>query len=130
MFNFLKKRKAQKERIELLKEALIQSLETSTKNDQLFDKYINDDDYGLISSKPIYTCQSSGSIAFLNKLKTINGECLTWKRTLAISVQDIDGIVDEYSCFLETGEKYGTIYLNMYSSQKPSKAPKGYIYLE
>lgn len=97
-------------------------------NDYVFndDEYDDDPNYGLTVSKPIYTHGVIGSDIYLQSLKAITDEPLTWRRLGSISVQGIDGIIDIYESNLPSGEPYLKLYLNMYGSSNSKKIPRGF----
>lgn len=91
----------------------------------------NDDDFGLIPKKPIYTLalkSVNGEKEYLNKLYTSNGEKLTYNRRGSMSTEGINGMIDIYDTFLPSGELYKTIYINMYGAYESSKAPNGFVF--
>ena len=91
----------------------------------------NDDDFGLIPKKPIYTLalkSVNGEKEYLNKLYTSNGEKLTYNRRGSMSAEGINGMIDIYDTFLPSGELYKTIYINMYGAYESSKAPNGFVF--
>lgn len=109
---------------------LSQSEETAKENEEIQDTHIDDDEYGLIPSKPIYTVGVSGSKLYLSKLQTDKGETITWSRLGSKSVPNVNGMVDIYSISKTTGEHYKTIYINMYGTAISKVAPKGFQIVE
>lgn len=88
---------------------------------------LNDANYGLTGSKPIYTNGVEGSRDYLSKLRTSLGESVTWERTASYDIEGVNGIVDVYDIFLPTGKRYETIFINMYGTTNSTKAPKGFV---
>lgn len=89
------------------------------------------EDFGLVPEKPIYTLalQSvDGEREYLSKLRTTNGEKVKWNRRGSTSVEGIHGMIDIYDIYLLSGQKYSTIYINMYGAKKSAKAPRGFVF--
>lgn len=90
-----------------------------------------DEDFGLVSHKPIYTLAVDlvkGEKEYLSRLRTTNGEKISWERRGSVSVDGINGMIDIYDIFLPSGTIYKTIYLNMYGAKKSEKAPVGFVF--
>ena len=89
----------------------------------------SDADFGLIPEKPIFTLATKsvdGEREYLDKLYSINGEKLSYKRRGSLSVDSISGMIDIYDTFLPSGQLYKTIFINMYGAKKSSKVPVGF----
>ena len=90
----------------------------------------NDPEFGLVPEKPIFTLATEivdGQRAYLGKLRTLNGDKITWKRLGSTSVEGINGMIDIYETFLPSGQPYKTIYINLYGAKKSTKAPAGFV---
>lgn len=90
----------------------------------------DDPEFGLVPEKPIYTLATDiveGQRAYLSKLRTSNGEIITWKRLGSTSVEGVHGMIDIYETFLPSGQPYATLYINMYGAKKSVAAPKGFV---
>ena len=88
--------------------------------------YEGDFDFGLVPEKPIYTLASKsvdGEIAYLSKLRTPKGEKVKWNRRGSTFVDGINGMVDIYDIYLLSGQKYTTVYINMYGAKASYKVP-------
>ena len=62
-----------------------------------------DPEFGLVPEKPIYTLAIDtvdGQRAYLGKLRTVNGEKISWKRLGSTSAEGIHGMIDIYETFL------------------------------
>ena len=114
------------EALSFMAEAFSSMEETTKQNNVAETENLEDTEYGLVETKPIYTHDVGGSNKYLQSLKTINGETLTWNRLGSISVRGIKGIVDVYESTLPSGDPYKTLYLNMYGSVNSEKIPKGF----
>lgn len=89
-----------------------------------------DPEFGLVPEKPIFTLATelvSGQHTYLDKLRTLNGEKITWKRLGSTSNESINGMIDIYETFLPSGKPYKTVYINMYGATRSTKGPKGFI---
>lgn len=89
----------------------------------------DDPEFGLVPEKPIYTLATDiveGQKAYLNKLRTINGEKITWKRLGSTSAAGIHGMIDIYATFLPSGKPYKTLFINMYGAKKSLGVPQGF----
>lgn len=108
-------------------EETIKMLEANHQN-QPFKE--NDDDFGLVPEKPIYTLaflSVAGEKEYLSNLRTTNGEKIKWNRWGSLSADGINGMIDVYETFLPSGEPYKTIYINMYGAEESKIAPAGFI---
>lgn len=89
-----------------------------------------DADFGLVPEKPIFTLalkSVEGEKEYLEKLYTINGEKIQYRRRCSTGIDNINGLIDIYDTYLPSGEPYKTIYINMYGAQTSNCAPKGFI---
>lgn len=89
----------------------------------------NDSDFGLVPEKPIYTLARKsvdGETEYLSKLRTPKGEKVKWNRRGSLSVEGINGLIDMYDIYLMSGQKYTTIYINMYGAKASTKMPVGF----
>lgn len=87
---------------------------------------LDDPEYGLVVSKPIYTEGVGGSHKYLESLRTTLGEKLTWTRLGSTSSPEVNGMIDIYQGALPSGKIYKTLYVNMYGSKNSTKIPKGF----
>ena len=93
----------------------------------------NDPEFGLVPEKPIFTLATEivdGQRAYLGKLRTLNGDKITWKRLGSTSVEGINGMIDIYETFLPSGVPYKTLYINMYGARTSKTAPAGFCFPE
>lgn len=93
----------------------------------------NDPEFGLVPEKPIFTLATEivdGQRAYLGKLRTLNGDKITWKRLGSTSVEGINGMIDIYETFLPSGAPYKTLYINMYGARTSTAAPAGFCFHE
>ncbi len=89
----------------------------------------SDSNFGLVPEKPVYTLARKsvdGEIEYLSKLRTPNGEKVKWNRRGSTSVVGINGMIDIYDIYLMSGQKYTTIYINMYGAKASTKMPAGF----
>ena len=93
----------------------------------------SDPEFGLVPEKPIFTLATEivdGQRAYLSKLRTLNGERITWKRLGSTAVEGINGMIDIYETFLPSGTPYKTLYINMYGARTSKSAPAGFSFPE
>ena len=93
----------------------------------------NDPEFGLVPEKPIFTLATEivdGQRTYLGRLRTINGDKITWKRLGSTSVEGINGMIDIYETFLPSGAPYKTLYINMYGARTSKTAPAGFCFPE
>lgn len=105
-------------------EAMNANAEAQTDNE-------DDEDFGLVPEKPIYTSafrSIDGEESYLNRLLTVKGEKFEFRRRGSTSVVGINGIIDIYDIYLLSGEFYKTIYMNMYGATSSTSAPKGFMF--
>lgn len=99
---------------------------TSEDNEPIEDMYVNDEDYGYVEDKPIFTEGVRGSYEYLNKLKTLDGESLNWSRLGATTSKKVNGMIDKYKGEKVTGEVYGILYVSMYGTKNSQAIPQGF----
>ena len=93
----------------------------------------NDPEFGLVPEKPIFTLATEivdGQRTYLGKLRTLNGDKITWKRLGSTSVEGINGMIDIYETYLPSGAPYKTLYINMYGARTSKTAPAGFCFPE
>jgi hypothetical protein len=83
-------------------------------------------EFGLTVTNPIPVCTILGTHFYLSKLKTANGEIITYKRRGSTGAQNIKAIIDVYEVFC-TDQKIATLYICPYNKKNSNKAPKGFI---
>ena len=86
-------------------------------------------DFGLVPEKPIYTLAKkgmTGELEYLSSLRTPSGEKVRWCRCGSVNAKDIIGGIDVYDIYLMSGEKYTTLYINMYGAKASTKVPDGF----
>ena len=92
-----------------------------------------DPEFGIVPEKPIYTMATEivdGQRAYLSKLRTVNGEKITWERLGSTSVDGVNGLIDIYETFLPSGVPYKTLYINMYGAKTSQSAPSGFYFVD
>lgn len=92
-----------------------------------------DPEFGLVPEKPIFTLATEivdGQRTYLGKLRTLNGDKITWKRLGSTSVEGINGMIDIYETYLPSGAPYKTLYINMYGARTSKTAPAGFCFPE
>ena len=112
--------------LDFMADAFSQMEEAKNQNVDAENDNLDDPEYGLVVTKPIYTNGVNGSYAYLEELKTTLGEKLTWNRKGSTSVEGVNGIIDIYESTLPSGKPYKTLYVNMYGSTNSKRIPKGF----
>ncbi len=105
---------------------LSQNRETSRLNEKAQNENLDDEEYGLVPQKPIYTTGVGGSEKYLRSLMTSDGKAIIWDRRGSMSVKGINGMIDIYDISFVDGKRYKTIYINMYGTSISQKAPNGF----
>ena len=105
--------------------------EKSMKNANLEEQYINDPEYGLISTKPLFVAGFNAANDYMRRLRTSNGESIAiLMRASLKEIEGICGIVDCYSIQTEKGLALPSIYMSVYGSKTSEKAPAGFTLID
>lgn len=112
--------------LDFMTDALSQLEDAKKQNVDAENDNLDDPEYGLVATKPIYTNGVNGSYEYLEELKTTLGEKLTWNRKGSMPVEGVNGIIDIYESILPSGKPYKTLYVNMYGSTNTKRVPKGF----
>ena len=112
--------------LDFMTDMFSQMEQTASQNADAENDNLDDPEYGLVVTKPIYTKGVNGSNRYLEELKTSLGEKLTWRRLGSTSAEGINGMIDIYESTLPSGKPYKTVYVNMYGSANSKKIPKGF----
>ncbi|MDO4940730.1 MAG: hypothetical protein Q4E33_03440 [Erysipelotrichaceae bacterium] len=91
------------------------------------NKYLRDEEYGLVKEKPIYTHGQTGTDLYFSTLISDTDEELLYEYKDSLTVEGVEGIVDEYIIRKEDGDDIAaTLYLNRYGNSNSNNAPKGF----
>lgn len=82
-------------------------------------------EYGIEVTNPIPTSTVYGSIAYLGKLRTMDGTKVEYKRIGSTSAPNINQIIDEYEIFAR-GQKITNLFICPYNKKNSDRAPKGF----
>ncbi len=85
--------------------------------------------YGLEVTNPIPVDSIDSSYAYLERLRTINGAKIKYKRKGSTIIPNIKKPIDAYEIF-EDDEVITTIYIHAYNVYNSQKSPKGFILKE
>jgi len=86
-------------------------------------------EFGLEKTNPIPTYGIPSKTAYLNSLRTRNGEIIGYRRTGSFEVENIVKPVDEYEIFNLKGETIAFLYFSAYHWTTSTKCPLGfYLY--
>ena len=95
------------------------------------ENHENEVDFGLVPEKPVYTLATDmieGEREYLAGLRVASsGERIKWERKGSIIADGVNGVTDIYATYLQTGDLYKTIYINMYGTKKSDSAPIGFV---
>lgn len=114
------------EYVDAATEAVMANLHSQPQNE-------DDEDFGLVPEKPIFTSGDklvAGEKEYLNRLYTIDGDKMQYIRRGSINADGINGIIDVYDTFLPSGQPYKTLYINMYGAKASTKAPAGFVLIK
>jgi hypothetical protein len=96
--------------------------ETGTDQDIMPDGY---GEYGLDLTNPIPVNTVFGSIAYLGRLRTMDGIKVQYERVCSTSSPNIDQIIDEYK-ILVNQRAIATLYICPYNKKNSERPPKGF----
>lgn len=82
-------------------------------------------EYGLDITNPIPVDSIDSSFAYLEKLRTMNGSKITYKRKGSTIITSIKKPIDAFEIF-EDDKLITTIYINPYNKYNSQKPPKGF----
>lgn len=83
-------------------------------------------EFGLEKTNPIPTYGIPSKTAYLNSLRTRNGERIGYRRTGSFEVENIFKPVDEYEIFNFQGETIAFLYFSAYHWKTSIKSPLGF----
>jgi hypothetical protein len=83
-------------------------------------------EFGLDRSNPVPTKFATGSMDYLSRLRTLDGNPIKFERSGSTSAPNIEQMIDAYSITDSKGRSLGSIYICMYHKRNSRKAPKGF----
>ena len=83
-------------------------------------------EFGLEKTNPIPTYGIPSKTAYLNSLRTSNGERIGYRRTGSFEVENIVKPIDEYEIFNFQGETIAFLYFSAYHWKTSIKSPLGF----
>lgn len=83
--------------------------------------------FGLRKSNPIPICGIPNNTKYLNRLRTITGERISYQRIKSCTTINIEKRIDEYQIFDTNGKKIAKLYLCPYHLKTSAKAPEGFL---
>ena len=104
---------------------LSQNQAIARSNEDVQSQNLDDEEYGLVPQKPIYTTGVDGSEKYLNSLVTSDGKVVTWRRAGSTSIEGVTGTIDFYVSYVD-GRRYKNVFINMYGTSISQKAPIGF----
>lgn len=79
-------------------------------------------EFGFSPSNPIPVNGALGQLAYLSKLRTLNGERLFFHR-----IGSVGNATDKFEAVTFSGSEWFTFYLKMYFPRRSRQAPEGFI---
>lgn len=83
-------------------------------------------EFGLDKNNPVPTKFSVGSMSYLSRLRTMDGNPIKFNRVGSTSVPHLEQMIDIYSITDSRGNSLGNIYTCMYHKRNSKKSPKGF----
>ena len=83
-------------------------------------------EFGLDLSNPVPVNGILSSDRYLEKLKTDNGEKISWERIGSFSANNIKNPIDGYTIFDKDRKQIATIYISPYHKTNSNKVPRGF----
>jgi len=99
--------------------------QNASSNDAVIDLHLNDPEYGLTPSKPVFTKGFQGERAYVESLISSDGRRVEYERIGSKQVEGIYGPVDIFK-LRDTEGKETTIYVSLYANKTSEKAPLGF----
>lgn len=99
----------------------------AVQNIAIQEESIDDPEYGLCMTKPVYTSGSDDAEMFLNSLTSALGEDLSWEQRETLDVDGIAGKVIVFDSYLPSGKSYKTLYVNEHGINAERRVPKGFL---
>lgn len=96
--------------------------EGGTDQDVMPDGY---GEFGHEVTNPIPVNTVMGSIAYLGKLRTMDGTKVHYERVGSTSAENIDQVIDEYEIHAN-GRKVANLFICPYNKKNSDRAPKGF----
>ena len=83
-------------------------------------------EFGIDKNNPVPTKFAIGSMNYLSRLRTLDGNPIKFERSGSTSAPHIEQMLDAYSITDSQGNSLGNIYTCMYHKRNSRKAPKGF----
>ncbi|MDN5211238.1 hypothetical protein QQ020_04225 [Fulvivirgaceae bacterium BMA12] len=96
--------------------------EEGTEHDIMPDGY---GEFGLDITNPIPVNTVMGSIAYLGRIRTMDGIKVQYERVGSSSAPNIDQIIDEYEIFVK-GQKVANLFICPYNKKNSERPPMGF----
>lgn len=99
-----------------------QMSEGGTNQDTIPDGY---GEFGHDITNPIPVNTIMGSIAYLGKLRTMDGQKVQYDRLGSMGSENIDKPIDKYEISVQ-GRKVATLFISPYNKKNSERPPKGF----
>ena len=124
LFDIFKKKKKSAELDGVVTERLFNTSNQGCNTDEIPE---GTGEFGLDPTNPIPVNGIWENETYLGKLKTSNGESITWERKGSTSVDNIDNMIDIYEIFDSKQNHYSTLYISPYHQKTSNKIPNKFI---
>ncbi|MBE6757095.1 MAG: hypothetical protein E7552_00915 [Ruminococcaceae bacterium] len=123
----LKKKHAQQSELaQLLHTTQKYVADMAPKNAHLCDLHLQDEDYGLVSDKPIFVAGFDEAKKYLSRLTNADNVAPNIRRLGSMTEDGISAPVDIYSLTFDNGEEL-RIYVSNYGTKTSTVAPRGLV---
>ena len=125
LFDFLKPKKEQS-KAELFVDAMLEYIQKNPQACSSDEIQQGTGEFGLEITNPVPVKSILGNEIYLERLRTTDGDSITWKRDGSREINLIWGNIDVYNIFDSHGDIISTIYISPYHRKISDKAPKGF----
>jgi hypothetical protein len=87
-------------------------------------------EFGYTETNPIPTNTIFGSISYLGRLQTTDGQKVVYEREGSLTSPAIEHPIDAYFISHPDGTRLATLYFSPYHKRNSEKAPRGFILLK
>jgi hypothetical protein len=98
--------------------------EKGTDQDEMPEGY---GEFGLEVTNPIPMSSIPATYFYLRKLRTQNGNAITYKRIGSMRASNIESLIDSYTIY-ENNVKIAILYICPYNRKDSTKTPKKFIF--
>jgi hypothetical protein len=81
---------------------------------------------GIDVNNPVPTKFVTGTNSYLSRVRTLDGNPISFERAGSVSAPHVENMIDRYSIKNSKGQDLGCIYISMYHKRNSKKAPAGF----